>query len=130
MSQACTRAFGEMLACWSASGERSPERRLASIVSSYLSTEHRDKPGEGCVTATLAAEAARHGGELRRPFTEGIPGLRMDVDGRAATHTMVQSPIACVSALMGACIHPARKHDGNRKRRTNRPALHAADRSP
>src|ERR1700760_5011499 len=45
-----------------------PEKRLATIVDSYLSTAHRDDPGHGCAVPTLGAEIAREGPKTRKAF--------------------------------------------------------------
>jgi TetR/AcrR family transcriptional repressor of nem operon len=48
--------------------ETSPEKRLATIVDSYLTTVHRDDPGRGCAVPTLAAEIARESPKARKAF--------------------------------------------------------------
>jgi len=45
-----------------------PEKRLAAIVSSYLSPLHRDDPGHGCAIPTLGAEIARESAKTRKAF--------------------------------------------------------------
>jgi TetR/AcrR family transcriptional repressor of nem operon len=45
-----------------------PEKRLATIVDSYLTTVHRDDPGHGCAVPTLGPEIAREGPKARRAF--------------------------------------------------------------
>jgi len=45
-----------------------PEKRLSTIVDSYLTTGHRDDPGHGCAVPTLGAEIAREGPKARRAF--------------------------------------------------------------
>jgi TetR/AcrR family transcriptional regulator, transcriptional repressor for nem operon len=45
-----------------------PEKRLASIVDSYLTPLHRDNPGHGCVVASLGAEVARESPRTRKAF--------------------------------------------------------------
>lgn len=45
---------------------------LAARVTSYLSPQHRDHPGEGCPVAALAVDAARAGGDLSEVFAQGI----------------------------------------------------------
>ena len=42
---------------------------LETVVRAYLSPEHRDAAGTGCLVAALAAELARHPEETRRTFT-------------------------------------------------------------
>lgn len=75
MAQACARAFEGSLEQWRVAAERSPEDPLAGVVASYLSSAHRDKPGEGCVVAALGAEVARQGPAMRRVVTEGTKSL-------------------------------------------------------
>lgn len=72
--EACARAFD-----WSPppldgtdAHMGSSAQGLATRVTSYLSTQHRDQPGEGCPVAALAVDAARSGGELSEVFAQGI----------------------------------------------------------
>ena len=44
------------------------EKRLATIVESYLTTTHRDDPGRGCAVPTLGAEIARENPKTRKAF--------------------------------------------------------------
>ena len=72
---------------WRKLGEQTPpEKRLAAIVDSYLTTVHRDDPGHGCAVPTLGAEIARESPKTRKAFAakleqmvdmiaEQIPGL-------------------------------------------------------
>jgi TetR/AcrR family transcriptional regulator, transcriptional repressor for nem operon len=45
-----------------------PEKRLSTIVESYLTPLHRDDPGHGCAVPTLGPEIAREGPKARRAF--------------------------------------------------------------
>ncbi len=45
-----------------------PEKRMAAVVESYLSTVHRDDPGHGCAIPTLGAEIARESPRTRKAF--------------------------------------------------------------
>jgi TetR/AcrR family transcriptional repressor of nem operon len=45
-----------------------PEKRLATIVDSYLTPIHRDDPGHGCAVPTLGAEIARESLKTRKAF--------------------------------------------------------------
>jgi TetR/AcrR family transcriptional repressor of nem operon len=47
-------------------------RGVQGYIDSYLSVSHRDHPGRGCPTATLAAEVARHSDEVRQMFSDGL----------------------------------------------------------
>lgn len=72
MAQACRRGFEEANAHWKKAAARAPDRPLDALVSAYLSTAHRDAPGEGCVAAALGPEAARSGPAVRHVLTEGM----------------------------------------------------------
>lgn len=75
MAQACARAFEGSLKSWHKAADRAPESPLAAVADIYLSTAHRDRPGDGCVIAALGADAARQGPTLRRVITEGAQSL-------------------------------------------------------
>ena len=45
---------------------------LESIVRSYLTALHRDRPDRGCSVAALGSEIARHPRKTREAFTEGL----------------------------------------------------------
>jgi TetR/AcrR family transcriptional regulator, transcriptional repressor for nem operon len=45
---------------------------LETMIRDYLSTRHRDHPGDGCPTAALVAEVARHPGATREAFTAKV----------------------------------------------------------
>jgi TetR/AcrR family transcriptional regulator, transcriptional repressor for nem operon len=45
---------------------------LESIVHSYLTALHRDRPDRGCCVAALGSEIARHPRKTREAFTEGL----------------------------------------------------------
>src|SRR5690349_19688540 len=48
--------------------EVAPEKRLALVAESYLSTLHRDNPGTGCSIPALGAEIARESPKARKAF--------------------------------------------------------------
>ena len=45
-----------------------PDKRLATLVASYLTPLHRDDPGHGCAIPTLGAEIARESPKTRKAF--------------------------------------------------------------
>ncbi|QIL83323.1 TetR/AcrR family transcriptional regulator [Diaphorobacter sp. HDW4A] len=72
--EACLRAFD-----WTITpldrlkdGAHDPAEMLHALVHGYLSTEHRDHPGEGCPAAALAVDAARAGPEMSEVFAQGV----------------------------------------------------------
>ncbi len=84
-----------------------PEKRLATIVNSYLTPLHRDNPGHGCAVPTLGAEIARESPKTRRAFSakleqmvdmlaEQIP----DVPRKAAR----KQAMAAIATMMGTMV--------------------------
>src|SRR6201985_3342700 len=84
-----------------------PERRLASIVDSYLSAAHRDDPGHGCAVPTLGAEIAREGPKTRKAFAakleqmiDALASVIPNVPPKAAR----KQAIAMLGTMMGAVV--------------------------
>ena len=84
-----------------------PEKRLATIVNSYLTPLHRDDPGHGCAVPTLGAEIARESPKTRKAFAakleqmvdmlaEQIP----DVPRKAAR----KQAMAAIATMMGTLV--------------------------
>ena len=84
-----------------------PEKRLATIVNSYLTPAHRDDPGSGCAVPTLGAEIARESPKTRKAFSakleqmvdmvaEQIP----DVPRKAAR----KQAMAVIATMMGTLV--------------------------
>ncbi|MGY3036707.1 TetR/AcrR family transcriptional repressor of nem operon [Bradyrhizobium sp. USDA 4354] len=80
-------------------GAAVPEKRLALIAESYLSTLHRDNPGHGCSIPALGAEIARESPKTRKAFagkldqmietlTDTIPNLPRKVARKQAIATL------------------------------------------
>ena len=55
--------------------DTSPEKRLVTIVETYLSPTHRDDPGHGCAITSLGAEIARESPKTRRAFAAKMEQL-------------------------------------------------------
>ena len=84
-----------------------PEKRMATIVNSYLTPLHRDDPGHGCAVPTLGAEIARESPKTRKAFAakleqmvdmlaEQIP----DVPRKAAR----KQAMATIATMMGTLV--------------------------
>jgi TetR/AcrR family transcriptional regulator, transcriptional repressor for nem operon len=87
--------------------QTAPDKRLATIVDSYLTPVHRDDPGHGCAIPTLGAEIARESPRTRKAFAakleqmidmlaEQIP----DVPRKAAR----KQAMAVLATLMGTLV--------------------------
>jgi TetR/AcrR family transcriptional repressor of nem operon len=84
-----------------------PDKRLATIVESYLTSVHRDDPGRGCAIPTLGAEIARENPRTRKAFAakleqmidmlaEQIP----EVPRKAAR----KQAMAAIATMMGTLV--------------------------
>jgi TetR/AcrR family transcriptional repressor of nem operon len=67
--EAFSYAMDRSIERWRKLAEQSlPEKRLATIVESYLTPLHRDDPGRGCAVPALGAEIARESPKTRKAF--------------------------------------------------------------
>jgi TetR/AcrR family transcriptional repressor of nem operon len=84
-----------------------PDKRLATIVESYLTSMHRDDPGRGCAIPTLGAEIARENPRTRKAFAakleqmidmlaEQIPEVPRKAARKQAT--------AAIATMMGTLV--------------------------
>jgi TetR/AcrR family transcriptional repressor of nem operon len=70
-AEAMRLAFQGSKRRWQRLAERKGvEKAFTAIVAEYLSREHRDAPGQGCVVAALGADVARQPQSVREAFTE------------------------------------------------------------
>jgi len=93
---------------WRKLGEQTaPEKRLAAIVESYLTTVHRDDPGHGCAVPTLGAEIARESPKTRKAFAAKLEQMIdmlaeqiSDLPRKAAR----KQAMAAVATMMGTMV--------------------------
>src|SRR3982075_4687925 len=84
-----------------------PEKRLATIVESYLTPVHRDDPGHGCAIPALSAEIAREKPKTRKAFAakleqmiEMIAAQIPDVPCKTAR----KQAMASLATMMGTLV--------------------------
>ena len=84
-----------------------PEKRLATIVETYLTPLHRDDPGHGCAVPTLGAEIARESPKTRRAFAAKLEQMIdmmadqiFDVPRKAAR----KQAMAALATMMGTLV--------------------------
>ena len=78
-------------------------RTLEELVVRYLSREHRDRPGDGCVMAALGSEIPRQGATIRRDFTQAVRSTARQVDRLAPEGPREgDEALAFVATLVGA----------------------------
>ena len=84
-----------------------PEKRLATIVESYLTTIHRDDPGHGCAVPTLGAEIARESPKTRKAFAakleQMIDMLAEQLPGTTPKAARKQA-MATLATMMGTLV--------------------------
>lgn len=82
------------------------EQRLAHLVDTYLSPQHRDNPGHGCAMPALGAEIAREGPKTRRAFAAKLDDMldmmaeQFPGDSEAAR----KQAIAALATMMGSIL--------------------------
>jgi TetR/AcrR family transcriptional repressor of nem operon len=84
-----------------------PDKRLATLVASYLTPLHRDDPGNGCAVPTLGAEIARESPKTRRAFAaklEQMIELIGDQIPDVARKTARKQAIATLATMMGTIV--------------------------
>jgi TetR/AcrR family transcriptional repressor of nem operon len=87
--------------------ETAPEKRLSTIVESYLTPVHRDDPGHGCAVPTLGAEIARESPKTRKAFAakleqmiDMIADQILDVPRKTAR----KQAVAALATMMGTLV--------------------------
>jgi TetR/AcrR family transcriptional repressor of nem operon len=93
---------------WRKLGEATaPEKRLATIVESYLTPVHRDDPGHGCAVPTLSAEIARESPKTRKAFATKLEQM-IDVMAAqipdAAPKAARKQAMAVIATMMGTMV--------------------------
>ena len=87
--------------------ETPPEKRLSTIVDSYVSTVHRDDPGRGCAVPTLGAEIARESVKTRKAFGAKLEQL-IDVMAEqildVPRKTARKQAMGTLATMMGALV--------------------------
>lgn len=75
MAQTCDRAVDDILAQNQADFGEGEGTYYQRFIANYLSCEHRDNPGRGCLMAALGADAARQSPLVKRAFTQSFNRL-------------------------------------------------------
>ena len=90
-----------------AAAQAAPENPLREILRRYISRQHRDGPGEGCVVPTLAGEIVREPPEVRHTFSAALEKYL----ARLAEHTPGETAearrdnaLVVLSGMVGAVL--------------------------
>ena len=105
-AQACERALAQSAARMERLVAAHPKDPLQAVADSYLSTRHRDQPGDGCAFVALGAEAPRHAPAVRKVFTAALQ-LRIEklielMPGAKAARR--RKALAVMASLVGAQV--------------------------
>jgi len=87
--------------------ELPPEKRLAAVVDGYLTPQHRDDPGHGCVVPALGAEIARESPKTRKAFAaklEEMVEVFADQIADEPPKTARKRAAAMLATLMGTLV--------------------------
>jgi TetR/AcrR family transcriptional regulator, transcriptional repressor for nem operon len=107
MAEASARACTQSLASWSGLAEGAHENPLPALARAYLTREHRDDPGAGCLLAALGPEVSRQGPAVRRAVTDYVRSacdlLARLVPGKSKAARR-QKVIATYATMVGAMV--------------------------
>jgi TetR/AcrR family transcriptional regulator, transcriptional repressor for nem operon len=107
VAQASRRAMARAAANWRKTVADAPAEPFAALLKHYLSSRHRDEPGQGCVFAALGADAARSGRIVREAFAEGLEPL-IEILAKSAPGSSKavrrRKALAAMSGLVGALL--------------------------
>jgi TetR/AcrR family transcriptional repressor of nem operon len=87
--------------------ETPPEKRLGTIVDSYLTPVHRDDPGHGCAIPALSAEIARESPKTRKAFAaklEQMIGMIAEQMPDLPRKTARKQAMASLATMMGTLV--------------------------
>ena len=106
--EAFTHAMDRSTERWRKLAEQTPpEKRLATIVNTYLTPLHRDDPGHGCSVPALGAEIARESPKTRRAFAgrleQMIDTLAAQLPGVPRKAARKQA-MAALATMMGTLV--------------------------
>lgn len=106
--EAFTYAMDRSTARWREVAEATPpDKRLATIVESYLTPLHRDDPGHGCAVPTLGAEIARESPKTRKAFAaklEQMIDMVADQIPGVARKAARKQAMAALATMMGTLV--------------------------
>jgi AcrR family transcriptional regulator len=77
-----------------------PDRTgVEQILRDYLSTQHRDHPGDGCPSAALLDEIGRSPQPVKQAYTDGLMTIVDDIAARLAPHDPFSARARTLSAV-------------------------------
>ena len=102
-------AFGHAMNASSA--RMSSLGNLDDYVARYLSADHRERRGDGCVMAALAGEMPRQGATLRQCFTDAVRAATRRIAGLLPKRRTTDDEALAILATMVGALTLARAVD-------------------
>jgi TetR/AcrR family transcriptional repressor of nem operon len=84
-----------------------PDKRLATIIQTYLTPVHRDDPGHGCAVPALGAEIARESPKTRKAFAaklEAMVDMMTDQVSGVPRKAARKQAVATLATMMGTLV--------------------------
>jgi TetR/AcrR family transcriptional repressor of nem operon len=107
VAQACRKVTALAAENWQKTAAESSGDPYAALLARYLQPRHRDEPGQGCVFASLGADAARSGAVVQDAFADGLEPL-IDLLAKSAPGTTKaerrRRGVAAMAGLVGALL--------------------------
>jgi TetR/AcrR family transcriptional repressor of nem operon len=107
MAEACSKSSDDLYALWSDLARKDSKKGLSVLASAYLSKDHRDKPGSGCVVASLGVDGSRQGVAFRSTLTRSIKrsfDLLTQVVRQRSSKVRRREAIAGFATMVGAMV--------------------------
>ena len=86
-------------------------RTLDELAARYLTPEHRDRRGDGCVVAALGSEMPRHSAAIRRGFTDAVRAMVERIAGLMPGRRSAEDAALAAAATMIGALTLARAVD-------------------
>ena len=103
-------AYGQALSASRARKFGATKKGGRSYVDQYLSSRHRDNPGDGCTMAALAQEVARSAPELKTAFERGLQEL-LSVHTRDRKQAIFQAAALVGGVVLARAVQDPRLSD-------------------
>ncbi len=107
MAEAASKAIEDLDRKWRELLAHGASRSLTTMATMYLSKEHRDDPGAGCASASLAVDASHQGPLVRSALTRGVRrtfDLLMQLVPGRSQKAKRREAIASFAAMVGGLV--------------------------
>ena len=107
IAESCERSLAKLNEDWDKTAGGKNGDLLRAVVAAYLSTSHRDDPGNGCLVAALGSDVARRSPVVRHAVTEGLRPFIELLTRAAPGRTRVarrKRALAVYASLVGAMV--------------------------